>query len=425
MKMGSFGIPLVVLAGLTGAFAQGLNMDVPLMRPEEAREVGRQSDEFNLALEGILKNAAKSTVKVWGADRRGRPVTVSFGTVVGDGTTVLTKWSEVEDYLDVIQVQGGDRSGFPAVVEGVFPEEDLVLLKLGDGVDGSGNQVAAGSGLVPVKFVPVGLPLGKILTAVEPGGKSVGYGVVGVLERNLRETDQAQIGVEADGEFRGKGVRISGVQPEYGAAKAGIQEGDVILQIDERRISGLQELRNALSGKMPGDKVKMILETAGKEREVEVVLSNRPVDGQFSEARLNIMEAMGGKLNRVRSGFSRVVQSDMKIQSNQIGGPVVDLEGRVVGITVARADRTKTYLMGSEALMMVMKGPPRTLADAREFGELRGRELAEQREALRLGGMAPAPAQNPERMARNLSDLERLLERIDGELGGLEGYMVP
>lgn len=386
--------------------------EVPLMRPDERRVVNAQSLAFNKALEPIMADAAKSTVRVW-ARVRGEDRVLAYGTVVGDGTSILTKWSEIESYADGLVVKGDRGEGAKVEVTGVFTGEDLALLSVTP-------EAAAAEDFVPAGFHNADLPLGRFLAAARPDGKPGAFGVVGVLERNLRETDKAHLGIMADFQYSGEGVRIDNVQPEYGAAEAGLRSGDVILSVDERVISGLQELKNALSGKSPGDKVTLRIETAGKERSVEVRLSNRPVLGQFAGGRLNAMERMGGEPNRIRDGFSRVVQSDMKIKSNQIGGPVVDLEGRVVGITMARADRTRTYIMSSEAVMDLLRTEFDTVADAKTKTQLRQTELAEQRRA-----MIPVPRgaqgrpRDLERSRRHLSDIERLRDRAGSELDAL------
>jgi S1-C subfamily serine protease len=190
----------------------------------------------------------------------------------------------------------------------------------------------------------------------------------------------------------------------------------VILKLDDRALSGLQELKNAMSGKHPGDKVVLLVESAGKERSVEVQLSNRPVLGQFSGDRLNQMERMGGEPNRVRDGFSRVVQSDMQIDANRVGGPVVDLDGHIVGITMARADRTRTYIMGSSAVMALLKGKPDTVAEALAKAEQQSQQLAEQRRAMLPKVRAEGKPRDAQRMRRHLSDTERLIERMNREM---------
>lgn len=397
----------------------GQEQDVPLMLPEEEKAINAQNDAFNGVLSQTLVEASKSTVRIWGKQGSSRmPAVLAYGTVVGDGTQVLTKWSEVEQAENTLFVQAGDEQSFEAVVSGVFSAEDLVLLDIKTPV---GAKRAEKNHLVPAKFSETEWTYGHFISASQPDGKPAGFGVVGVLERNLRETDRAHMGIMADQQYRGKGVRIASVQPEHGAAAAGIQSGDVILDIDGREISGLQELKNALTNKQPGDTVKVKIETAGKERSLEVLLSNRPISGQFSEERLNQMERMGGEPNRVRSGFSQVVQSDMKIQRNQVGGPVADLHGKIVGITLARADRTRTYLMTGSAVTKLLKGKSETVAQAREKMETRRQEIAQQRRELMPRMRMQQKPMNPERAERHMSDLERLLGRINRELDSLEG----
>jgi serine protease Do len=394
---------------------------VPLMTMAEEKIVNAQSDEFNKALEDVVSEASKSTVRIWGDTRK--PRILAYGTVVGNGSQVLTKWSEIERYVDSLQIQANGRESYQATVAGVYSDEDLVLLDLGYGreVRESGEiSTKAAAPLVPAKFFKSDFPLGRFITASQPSGKPAAFGVVSVLERNLRETDQAHLGIMADDKYRGEGVRIANVQPEYGAAEAGLRAGDVILKVDDRKVSGLQELKNALTMKQPGDTVTLMLEAAGKERSIGVRLSNRPVIGQFSGDRLNQMERMGGTTSVVRGGFSRVIQSDMRINSNQIGGPVVDLEGRVVGITVARADRTRTYIMGSESVLVLLKTKSDTVAEARAKQTAEQQMLAKQQQEFLPKLRAAGKPRDVERMRRHLSDMERLMGRMQEEMEALE-----
>ncbi len=419
--IGKSGNGWIAAALLVSAHAQ--ESDVPLMRPDEEKVIQSQDQSFNQVLETTLAQAAKSTVRIWGKPVRSRKATMlAYGLVVGKGTQVLTKWSEIERFENTLHVQAGGGESFKAEVAGVFTDEDLVLLNIAIPAD-AGRVIK--DVLVPAKFSESTWNYGQFVSAPQPDGKLGGFGVVSVLERNLRETDRAHLGIMADPDFRGKGVKIAVVQPEHGAAEAGIQSGDVILDMDGREISGLQELRNALTNKQPGDKVKLKIETAGKERSVEVLLTNRPIYGELSPNRLNQMERMGGEPNLVNSGFSRVVQSDMKIQSNQVGGPVVDLQGKIIGVTLARADRTKTYLMSGSAVADLLKGKAETVAEAREKMESQRQQLAQQRRDLmpkmRLKSEQGKKPMDPERARRHMSDVERLMGRINRELEALEG----
>ena len=142
---------------------------------------------------------------------------------------------------------------------------------------------------------------------------------------------------------------------DSGALAAGIKPGNVILKVGERPISGLLELKNALTGVAPGATVSLLVEVNGKEKTVSVLLGNRPKMPQYFGGRLEQMERMGGPISQVRDSFTNVIQTDMRPKPNQIGGPVVDLKGRVIGITMARADRTRSFVMPAAAVVDLLK----------------------------------------------------------------------
>ena len=96
-----------------------------------------------------------------------------------------------------------------------------------------------------------------------------------------------------------------------------------------------------------------------EEREIEVELGGRPRAPRIPYSRMEQMNNMGGhRYNEVRDGFSRVLQSDMQIAPEDCGAPVVDLEGRVVGVAIARAGRIKTFIIPSSAIEQTLALEP-------------------------------------------------------------------
>jgi serine protease Do len=59
---------------------------------------------------------------------------------------------------------------------------------------------------------------------------------------------------------------------------------------------------------------------------------------------------MGSELSTRRSGFPTYFQSDTVLRPKDCGGPVCDLDGRVVGLNIARAGRVESYSVPTEAL---------------------------------------------------------------------------
>ncbi len=374
--------------------------DIPLIMPEERQAADAQAAQLSEAITPALATVAKSTVRVWAGNRR-----VAYGTVVGDGTKILSKWSEVARGSGILRVDVAGAEYRAVKLSGVYQDEDLVVLE------------AEGSPLTPVSWSTEVPKLGSFLAAPQPDGKLAAFGVVSVLERNLKTTDLAYLGVIGDRDFRGPGVKIGEVAADSGAAAAGLRPGNVILKVGERTISGLLELRNALTGVAPGATISLLVDSGGKTQSVQVLLGNRPKFSQFSGDRLLQMERMGGAISQVRDSFTHVIQTDMRPKVNQIGGPVVDLQGHAVGITVARADRTRSFVMPAAAVVDLLK------KDAENPALAQVRTAEEEAPLPTRGGMAPRGRAMPggeERMRRHLTDMQRLMNRLREEMDGIE-----
>ena len=407
---------LLQTALLTGAFAQRGGPEVPLMRPEEAEVVQRQTIEFFDAIRPAAQQAVASTVWVW-TDTTGRGKRpVVFGTVVGDGTKVLTKWSEIAMARGVIQVVGGDGKTAKATVEGVYQDEDLALLSL------------EGARYRPVDLSQVEAPkIGNFLIAASPDDTPASVGVVAVEARSLREKDQAFLGVRLDPEHSGTGVRILGVEEESGALEAGLKEGDVILSVGGRAVNSLIEMRTALAGFGPGERLEIRFQRDGGEVKVDAELKEKSESyPQLPGGRLRQMEKMGTTLSLVRGGFPSVIQTDMQLERDHCGGPVVDLDGKFAGVAIARADRTRSFIIPTKAIVELLARSPLTPKEAQDA-------IAQQREESQQVGQAvpqgqqpprqrmiPAKPKQAENLRRHLEDMERLMERMRAEMEGLE-----
>lgn len=419
MKTATFAI-ILQTALLAGVHAQR-GPEVPLMRPEEAETVQRQTIEFFDAIRPASQRAVASTVWVW-TDTTGRGKRpVVYGTVIGDGTEVLTKWSEIAMARGTIQVVGGDGKTATATVKGVYQDEDLALLSL------------KGARYLPVDFSQVAAPkLGSFLIAASPDDTPASVGVVAVEARSLREKDQAFLGVRLDPEHEGTGVRILGVEEDSGAMAAGLIEGDVILAVGPRVVDSLIEMRTALAGFGPGERVAIRYQRDGAEAKVEVELKEKSESfPQFPNQRLRQMERMGTTLSLVRSGFPSVIQTDMQLERDHVGGPVVDLDGKFAGMSIARADRTRSFIIPTQSIVELLEREPVALQDAldatareREERQQVGQEAGRPPGGLPPGAMprqrsVPVKPGQAEALRRHLEDMERLMERMRAEMEGI------
>ena len=56
-------------------------------------------------------------------------------------------------------------------------------------------------------------------------------------------------------------------------------------------------------------------------------------------------------MSKKRGGFPVILQHDTVIKPTDCGGPLVDLDGKAVGINIARAGRTESYAIPTEAVL--------------------------------------------------------------------------
>jgi S1-C subfamily serine protease len=72
------------------------------------------------------------------------------------------------------------------------------------------------------------------------------------------------------------GVRVTAVHPDGPADRAGIQDGDVIESIDDKRAGSYPELLTEVASKAPGDSVKVSVVRNGTRGDVTITLAERP-----------------------------------------------------------------------------------------------------------------------------------------------------
>jgi serine protease Do len=162
---------------------------------------------------------------------------------------------------------------------------------------------------------------------------------LGVMSEAMTKQEAQDAGVE-------QGVRIVQVVPGNPADEAGIEVGDVIVAVDGAPVSGRDGLRRRLLERAIGERVGIELVRAGERMRIEAELAPRPDEGgrrrgPRGAARGNTVTPISGR----SSGFGEVLAHDAIVRPTQCGGPVVDLDGRVVGLNIARFDRTATHAL--------------------------------------------------------------------------------
>lgn len=273
--------------------------------------------------------------------RRGRQEII-FGTVISPDGYILTKASELGELSDVTVTVDRDRYDDPVLIS-EDPTWDLALVKI------------EAEGLVPVDLGRADEPPhGTWLVANGATTRSKRRVQVGVVAANPREVFSKGgtvlgVALKADEEA----IIVDGVEEGTGAERAGLQRGDKILTFEGEAIEDRKALVEALKERRVGEKVKIGLERDGEEIELEVELAGRA--DVFGE-QVTRNDAMSGEYSERRSGFPRVMQHDIMGSRYFMGGPVLDLDGRCVGMNIARFSRCETYAIPASDLSQLIEG---------------------------------------------------------------------
>lgn len=269
---------------------------------------------------------------------------VALGTVVerdGECAWVLTKASKLPAGPTCRLPDGRTVA---ARVVGVDPTFDLALLK------------TPPAGLKPVPWAASFSPApGALLAAVGAGELPPAAGVVSVPRRDLKDAappkDRLPLRVPAAGlgveglTVPGGGYKVTRVAAGPALA-AGVRLGDRIRTAAGTPVARAEDLAACVKDRLSGDLLTVDLVRGGEKVELQLSL-------QASE-----------RASYRAGGFPTVLETDLPVFPYECGGPVVDLAGRVVGITIARVDAPGALVLPGDRI--------RTLLPDLKSGKLAG-----------------------------------------------------
>ncbi len=292
-------------------------------------EATRDASAILAALQPSVARVRRSTAAI--VDETG--ARVALAAVVHPDGLLLTKASEVRGTIACRLA--GETAALPARVVATDPGDDLALVRIERRdldpvvwVDGETNAVGA--------FVVV----------AGIGEQPEAYGIVGVP--NYTRTRRPQLGVEF--RFRRNRVQLRRVLAGSAAEAAGLQADDVIESIDGTPVKRSRDLGVIVRAMKPGDTVALVIRRGETRQTIRVDLGFVRAERQPRQARL------WGPTSTVRRGFSRVLQHDAVITPAQCGGPLVDLDGRAVGLNIARASRIESLALPGGAVRQALVG---------------------------------------------------------------------
>ncbi|MDZ4831240.1 MAG: trypsin-like peptidase domain-containing protein [Phycisphaerae bacterium] len=330
--------------------------DGPPVSPPPSRHASRfpseSGDEDKLAVEravplkSVVAEAEAAMIRVY-SER----VPVAFGVVIDGSGLAVTKASQLKPDGH-FTVETSTHKIYAAREVARDETTDVALLSF------DFERARAGS-LGPLKTIrwdadaPV-LP-GAVL--LSPRGFDVGPALgFAAIERRESEPDAMDgpfLGVQTRRATRveceraevDRAVTVVRVVAGAAAAGAGLTPGDIVTSFNGTELDSPEELRRLIRGLEVGDQIR--LETVGRDGAAarEITLGRR------GDARDTRRGNTATPISQRSSGFGSLLAHDTVTEPEEMGSPLVDLDGRVVGMNIARYDRTATHAIGADRMV--------------------------------------------------------------------------
>lgn len=258
-----------------------------------------------------------------------------YGVVISPEGHILVKASEYGRLKDPVVIVDRDKY------------EGARLLATNTSWDVSLIKIEA-KGLVPVVYAPTSeVAMGSWVVSNGVSSRIKRRLLMGVVSAKLREL--APLGGLALGvvfEVKDEKLVVKETAEKGGGRKAGIEVGDVMLALGDKPLKKIEDLSDLLKGFQNGNKVPLKVQRGDKQLVLEVELMTK--DEIFEQRTRN--DEMSGDVSMRRSGFPRVLQHSIIGSSKSVGGPVLDLDSRCVGMNIARANRAESFAIPVEDL---------------------------------------------------------------------------
>lgn len=294
-------------------------------------------ETFLLTGKSLLKSFASvaEQPQTWTVSFTSEDQQVGLGAVLDTDGWIVSKASQIKD-AESCQLPDGRKVDFDYV--GYHPKHDLALIKIDE------------SKLPAVQWSDEQPQLGDWLITVGASDKVAGAGVMSAPRRKIPRAEiYGVLGIEL---ARDRTATIQRVFPNSGALRAGLKPSDLVLSIDALEIATGIDLIRTIRRYRPGDTLTLKIRREQEELKVPVTLTH-PF-GDFL-SRIAFQKQMGGALSFRRDDFEDVYQHDTVLTPEVCGGPVVNVDGKAVGINIARAGRTESYILTRDVILSVLE----------------------------------------------------------------------
>ena len=308
----------------------------------EAERGIKRDEKFRTAFKPVTDAVREATVAIMGVDARNRPSRIGYAVAIAENL-VLCKDSDLGENpatLNIVLADGTKTTG-----RRVARDEDLdiAVLRLAE------------AKLTPVTFADSNVvdntKIGAWLASVGTDDAPLSLGIrsldvyeaprvpfLGVSLEEVPDAVRQRVGISG-------GARITQVVPDTGAAQAGVQAQDIVWKVGKDEVKDVQDLIRLVRSRRVGETITFSIVRGAEKIELKATLGVRPPEG--GDQRSN---ALKGPSSARSTAFGEVIQHDGWVKPNECGSAIVDSHGRVIGLNIARSDRTKTYALPADVL---------------------------------------------------------------------------
>jgi serine protease Do len=136
--------------------------------------------------------------------------------------------------------------------------------------------------------------------------------------------------------------------------RAGMKEGDVVVQLNGTAVTTREALIEAIRQYSPGDKVRLTIRRGADQIARWMPRSGNSTASCMETGRTFKTPWAVSSANGA-AGFPLAIQHDTVLSPSQCGGPIVDIQGRAVGLNIARASRVGSYAIPSSAIQPLLE----------------------------------------------------------------------
>ena len=172
---------------------------------------------------------------------------------------------------------------------------------------------------------------------------NVQRGILGVEGGELNSSASKELGIKET-----EGFYIKKVSKKSGAEKAGLLKGDIVVKLDEQKVSTFADLSGYISTKRPGDKVAVTYIRDGKNKTVPVILSKNELFGT---------EFKGIELENLEAADKKKFNLDYGVKIKSLTNPnLKQYEAELIGNIILKIDNVKATDIETVSKLLNDKG---------------------------------------------------------------------